>query len=100
MVEVSEAQLLAWITPLLWPFLRTLALFTAMPVLDASCTVSWTKGAGYSGAYGTDYVVETSVNLIDWDPVPMGEVGIGATVDYTIPDDEPQRFARLKVTGP
>jgi flagellar biosynthetic protein FliR len=29
----SEAQVLAWITPLLWPFLRALALFTALPVL-------------------------------------------------------------------
>lgn len=33
MVEVTEAQVLAWITPLLWPFLRTLAVFTALPVL-------------------------------------------------------------------
>lgn len=32
MITFSEAQLLAWITPLLWPFLRALALFTAMPV--------------------------------------------------------------------
>jgi len=29
----TEAQVLAWITPLLWPFLRALALFTALPVL-------------------------------------------------------------------
>jgi flagellar biosynthetic protein FliR len=29
----SEAQILAWVTPLLWPFLRALALFSAMPVL-------------------------------------------------------------------
>ena len=29
----TEAQLLAWITPLLWPFLRVLALFSALPVL-------------------------------------------------------------------
>jgi flagellar biosynthesis protein FliR len=33
MVTFTEAQLMAWITPLLWPFLRALALFTAMPVL-------------------------------------------------------------------
>ncbi len=33
MVSVTEAQLLAWITPLIWPFLRALALFTALPVL-------------------------------------------------------------------
>jgi len=29
----TEAQVLGWITPLLWPFLRALALFTALPVL-------------------------------------------------------------------
>jgi len=33
MVEITEAQILGWITPLLWPFLRTLALFSALPVL-------------------------------------------------------------------
>lgn len=33
MISVTEAQLMAWITPVLWPFLRTLALFQAMPVL-------------------------------------------------------------------
>lgn len=33
MVEVTEAQMLAWITPVLWPFLRTLAMFSALPVL-------------------------------------------------------------------
>ena len=33
MIEFSEAQLLGWIVPLLWPFLRMLALLSAMPVL-------------------------------------------------------------------
>lgn len=33
MIQVTEAQLLAWITPVLWPFLRTLAMFSSMPVL-------------------------------------------------------------------
>ena len=33
MLTFTEAQVLAWITPLLWPFLRALALFTALPVL-------------------------------------------------------------------
>jgi flagellar biosynthetic protein FliR len=32
-ISFSEAQILAWITPLVWPFLRALALFTALPVL-------------------------------------------------------------------
>lgn len=33
MISISEAQLLAWITPVLWPFLRVLALFQVMPVI-------------------------------------------------------------------
>ncbi len=33
MVSVTEAQLLAWTVPLLWPFLRLLALLSALPVL-------------------------------------------------------------------
>jgi flagellar biosynthetic protein FliR len=33
MLTFSEAQVLAWITPLLWPFLRVLALFGSMPVM-------------------------------------------------------------------
>ena len=33
MVSLTEAQILAWITPLIWPFIRALALFTSLPVL-------------------------------------------------------------------
>lgn len=33
MISITEAELLAWLTPLLWPFVRALALFSAMPVL-------------------------------------------------------------------
>lgn len=32
MISFTEAQLMAWLTPVLWPFLRVLALFQAMPV--------------------------------------------------------------------
>jgi flagellar biosynthesis protein FliR len=32
-ISFTEAQLAQWLVPLLWPFLRALALFTALPVL-------------------------------------------------------------------
>jgi flagellar biosynthetic protein FliR len=32
-VSFTEAEVLAWLTPLLWPFLRALALFSSIPVL-------------------------------------------------------------------
>jgi flagellar biosynthetic protein FliR len=34
MIGISEAQLLAWLNPLLWPFLRCLALFAGMPLFS------------------------------------------------------------------
>jgi len=34
MISVTEAQLLAWITPLLWPLIRALALLTSLPVFS------------------------------------------------------------------
>ena len=33
MLTFTEAQVMAWVSPLLWPFLRVLALFSAMPVI-------------------------------------------------------------------
>lgn len=34
MFSITEAQLLAWLTPLLWPFVRVMALFAGMPVFS------------------------------------------------------------------
>ncbi len=34
MISFTDAQIAAWVTPLLWPFLRVLAMFTAAPVLS------------------------------------------------------------------
>lgn len=34
MISLSEAQLMAWFTPIFWPFLRILAVFTSAPVLS------------------------------------------------------------------
>ena len=33
MLTFTEADVLAWVTPILWPFLRILALFSAVPVI-------------------------------------------------------------------
>jgi flagellar biosynthetic protein FliR len=32
-ITFDEAQVMAWLSPLIWPFLRALALFSALPVL-------------------------------------------------------------------
>lgn len=35
MIGISEAQLMGWLSPILWPFLRILAVFTSAPVLSS-----------------------------------------------------------------
>ena len=35
MISFTEAQLVAWISPVLWPFLRILAVFSSAPVLSS-----------------------------------------------------------------
>ena len=34
MLTFTEADVLGWVTPILWPFLRVLALFTTMPLFS------------------------------------------------------------------
>ncbi|MCW1922267.1 autotransporter-associated beta strand repeat-containing protein [Luteolibacter arcticus] len=75
--------------------------FTANPAMNAARLISWPKGAGYTGVYGTDYVVQTSINLTTWDDVLVGDVVIESdSVDYTLPTGGSPKFMRLKVTGP
>lgn len=35
MIAFTEAQLVAWLSPMLWPFLRVLAVFTAAPIFSS-----------------------------------------------------------------
>lgn len=75
--------------------------FTANPGISNGM-VSWPKGVNYPGVYGTDYMVQTSPDLVIWTDVPQNDSNlvIGATVTYTVPSGNPKVFTRLKVTGP
>lgn len=35
MISLTESQLMAWLTPILWPFLRVLAVFTSAPIFSS-----------------------------------------------------------------
>ena len=81
--------------------------FTALPGVtntNGTLSVTWNKGTGYTGIYGTDYVVETSATLNgDWatEPGSGGQVTDNpGSVTYTFPSLGNKKFARLKVTGP
>lgn len=73
--------------------------FTTNPAVVAG-KITWPKGASYTGTYGTNHVVQTSPNLIDWTDVPLSGVSDGpSSVEYALvfSPEEPIWFVRLKV---
>ncbi|MCX6876009.1 MAG: Ig-like domain repeat protein [Verrucomicrobia bacterium] len=76
------------------------------PELGASNTVTWTNGGQIPDTdYGTQFVVQTSTNLVDWTPVDAGDLttntsGPGGELTYTLPPGEVggKLFVRLMVT--
>ncbi len=79
--------------------------FTANPGLVGN-TVSWPNGGNIpSSEYGTQYVVQTSSDLVTWDDVTQGDMDQNGTntassLSYTLdPANNPaKQFVRLKVT--
>ncbi len=80
------------------------------PVLNGTTLkVTWPNGGNLpSSAYGTEFVVQTSSNLLTWDDVPVGELdsnteysagppAVDGELSYTLTGPSP-RFVRLKVT--
>jgi autotransporter-associated beta strand protein len=84
-------------------FLNAASGFTALPVLDANNTITWTNGGKLPASeYGTQFLVQTSNNLVLWTDVTAGELtsntdGPGGSLTYTL-DGPGARFVRLKVT--
>lgn len=66
MISFDEAQILGWITPLVWPFLRALALFTSLPVLGTR-TVPTRVRIGLAGLIA--FAAQPSLPPVD--PVPL-----------------------------
>ncbi len=75
--------------------------FTANPGVVAN-VVSWPKSDTYTGAYGVDYVVQTSGNLTGWTDVLITDPNLsdGDPLQYTLPAGSGPLFVRLKVIAP
>ena len=76
---------------------------TVLPGLDPTNTITWPNGGKIPGSgYGTQFVVQTSVDLVEWAVVPVGSLvsntdGPGGAVAYKVTAPGNQ-FVRLKVT--
>ncbi|MFM2036561.1 MAG: hypothetical protein RL459_1826 [Pseudomonadota bacterium] len=89
MITFSEAQLVAWLSPVLWPFLRVLAVFSAAPVLSsrvfplrARIALAFLVALAAQGALPPQSII--SINS----PQAMGavvqQVGIGLAIGFTV----------------
>ena len=65
-------------------------------------TVTWPNGGNIPASeYGTQFVVQTSTDLVVWIDVPSNGAGLSNTagsVSYTLPTGQDKVFCRLAVT--
>jgi flagellar biosynthetic protein FliR len=89
MISLTEAQLMAWLTPILWPFLRVLAVFTAAPVISsrafpvrARIALAFVIALAAQASLPPQPVI--SLNGIEaWGAV-VQQVGIGLTIGFVV----------------
>jgi hypothetical protein len=72
--------------------------FTVNPGLDGTNTITWINGGNIpTTEYGTQYVVQTSTDLVTWDDVVEGNlISNTGLLSYTVTGSGKQ-FVRLKV---
>ncbi len=89
MISISEAQLAAWISPILWPFLRVLAVFTAAPVFSSRSFPMRAKVAlAFFVALAAQATLPDMAVVGVNDPGALGvlvqQVGIGLAIGFAV----------------
>ena len=89
MVSISEAQLVEWLSPILWPFLRILAVFTAAPVFSSRAFPLRAKIAlAFLIAYAAQASLPNQPVIGVNDAQALGavaqQVGIGLAIGFTV----------------
>ena len=89
MISISEAQLVAWISPILWPFLRVLAVFTAAPVFSSRVfPVRARIALAFLIAYAAQASMPQQAVVGVNDPEALGvvvqQVGVGLAIGFTV----------------
>lgn len=89
MITFTEAQLTAWLSPLIWPFLRTLAVFTSAPVFSTrSFPVRARIGLAFFVALAAQPTLGQQPVISITDSAALGaviqQVGVGLAIGFAI----------------
>ena len=89
MVGFSEAQIMAWLSPILWPFIRILAIFTAAPVLSSRSVPMRVKvGLAFLVAVSVQAALPNmpviSPNSPELFGVVLQQVGVGLAIGFAV----------------
>jgi flagellar biosynthetic protein FliR len=88
-INLTEAQLMAWLSPILWPFLRVLAVFTAAPIFSSKSFPTRAKIAlAFFVAFAAQPSLQGQPVISITGPDAMGaviqQVGIGLAIGFTV----------------
>lgn len=89
MIALTEAQLVAWLSPMIWPFLRVLAVFTAAPIFSSK---AFPVRARIAFAFLIAFAAQPSlvgqpmISITGPDAIGavIQQVGIGLAIGFTI----------------
>jgi len=88
-VTFTEAQLVAWVSPILWPFLRVLAVFASAPVFSSRAfPVRARIALAFLVAYASQSTLPAAPLIGFNDPGALGvvvqQVGIGLAIGFAV----------------
>lgn len=88
MIELTEAQLVTWLSPIFWPFLRVLAVFTAAPIFSSRAFPIRARIAlALFIAFAAQASLENQPTVSITGPEAFGaviqQVGIGLAIGFT-----------------
>lgn len=89
MITLTEGQLVAWLSPLIWPFLRILAVFTAAPIFSSKAFPLRARIAfAFFIALAASPSLESQPLISITGPHAMGavmqQVGIGLAIGFSV----------------
>lgn len=89
MIALTEAQLLAWLSPMLWPFLRVLAVFTSAPLFSSKAfPIRARIGLAFFIAFAAQPSLQGQPIISISGPEALGavvqQVSIGLAIGFTV----------------